>query len=405
MTNELSVAGLFAGIGGLELGLQASGFRSELLCEINTSAQRVLRERFPDVDISPDVTMLESLPEVAVVAAGFPCQDLSQAGGKVGIAGSQSGLVGHLLRLVDKAKKRPKWIVIENVSYMLRLNQGHAMRYLTLALEQLGYRWAYRVVDARSFGVPQRRLRVILVASHDEDPRDVLFADNVSDSAIISNRLQAPLVIDTFGPNKIDWSNKRSYGFYWTEGRIGIGWTTDAVPTIKGGSGLGIPSPPAIWVPATNLLGMPTIEDGERLQGFPVGWTSSATERVRSEGIRWKLLGNAVCVPMAEWVGRRLRSPGKYLPEREKEFTTGSWPLAAYGENGKIKSVDLTVWPLLGSGQLLSEFLTQPLKPLSIRASAGFLARARLTDKINYSPDFLTSIQDYIHGIQNLETA
>jgi len=405
MTNEFSVAGLFAGIGGLELGLQASGFHSELLCEINPSAQRVLRERFSDVEISSDVTLLESLPEVAVVTAGFPCQDLSQAGGKVGISGSQSGLVGHLLRLIEKAKKRPKWIVIENVSYMLRLNQGHAMRFLTTALEQLGYKWAYRVVDARSFGVPQRRLRVILVASQDEDPRDVLFADNFSDSEIVSNRLQAPLVVDTFGPNTIDWSDNKSYGFYWTEGRIGIGWTTDAVPTIKGGSGLGIPSPPAIWMPATNLLGIPTIEDGERLQGFPIGWTEPASERARSEGIRWKLLGNAVCVPMAEWVGRRLKSPGKYHPDQEKEFTTGTWPLAAHNINGKIKSVNLTVWPLLSSGNILSEFLTQPLKPLSVRASAGFLSRARLTDKINYSPDFLRSIQNYIHRIQDLELA
>lgn len=403
MTKELKVAGLFAGIGGLELGLQASGFHSELLCEINTSAQRVLHKRFPDVEISSDVTTLKSLPQVDVVAAGFPCQDLSQAGGKIGINGSQSGLVGHLLRLVEKAKKRPKWIVIENVSYMLRLNQGHAMRFLTTALEQLGYNWAYRVVDARSFGVPQRRLRVILVASHEEDPCDVLFADNVSDSAIISNRLQAPLVVDTFGPNTIDWSNDKSYGFYWTEGRIGIGWTTDAVPTIKGGSGLGIPSPPAIWVPATNILGMPTIEDGERLQGFPVGWTEPASERVRSDGVRWKLLGNAVCVPMAEWVGRRLKSPGKYDPDQEKDFTTGTWPLAAYRKNGKIRSVNLTVWPLLGSGTILSKFLKQPLKPLSIRASSGFLSRARLTDKINYSPEFLDSIQGYIHGIENME--
>jgi DNA (cytosine-5)-methyltransferase 1 len=50
------------------------------------------------------------------------------------------------------------------------------MRYLTQALEDLGYRWAYRVVDARSFGVPQRRLRVLLVASTSENPCDVLFA-------------------------------------------------------------------------------------------------------------------------------------------------------------------------------------------------------------------------------------
>ena len=239
----MSVAGLFAGIGGLEMGLHSSGFHTEFLCEIEPHAQRVLRSRFSGVPIAPDITALKSLPRVDVLSAGFPCQDLSQAGGKSGITGNRSGLVSHLLRLVQKAKPRPKWILIENVSYMLRLDQGQAMRFVTSELEELGYRWAYRVVDARSFGVPQRRMRVILLASREEDPRNVLFADNVSDEKIVSHRLQGPLVSDGNGPNIVDAKVGKSYGFYWTEGRIGIGWTVDAVPTIKGGSGLGIPYP------------------------------------------------------------------------------------------------------------------------------------------------------------------
>lgn len=400
MKVKKKVAGLFAGIGGLELGLQASGFEAELLCEINPHAQTVLRSQFADVPLAPDVTQLKALPTVDVIAAGFPCQDLSQAGGKSGIGGNQSSLVGHLLRLVERSRKRPQWIIFENVSYMLRLDQGHAMHYLTSSLEQLGYRWAYRVVDARSFGVPQRRLRVILVASRSENPCDVLFADNVSDTNIISHRLQAPLAIDLIGPNEINLRPGKSYGFYWTEGRIGIGWTNDAVPPIKGGSGLGIPSAPAVWIPSNNQIGVPAIEDGERLQGFPAGWTAEAGGKARSEGVRWKLVGNAVCTGVAEWVGRRLDTPGKYHAEDEREFSSGPWPLAAYGSKGRVTAVALSVWPLLSKGPTLKKFLTKPLKPLSAKAAAGFLSRAQLTEKINYSPLFLSAVQDYINGIQ-----
>src|SRR6185369_5770580 len=57
-------------------------------------------------------------------------------------------------------------------------------------------------------------------------------------------------------------------GFYWTEGNTGLGWAIDAVPPLKSGSALHIPSPPAIWLPETRAIVTPAIEDAERLQGF-----------------------------------------------------------------------------------------------------------------------------------------
>jgi DNA (cytosine-5)-methyltransferase 1 len=87
------------------------------------------------------------------------------AGGKVGIRGDRSSLVGHVFRLLaERTRTRPRWVLIENVAYMLRLDQGRAMRLITSELERLGYRWAYRVIEPRGFGVPQRRNRVLLLA-------------------------------------------------------------------------------------------------------------------------------------------------------------------------------------------------------------------------------------------------
>jgi DNA (cytosine-5)-methyltransferase 1 len=123
----------------------------------------------------------------------------------------------------------------------------------------------------------------------------------------------------------------------------------------------------------------PDIRDAERLQGFVAGWTKPAAEAPRSRsGHRWKLVGNAVSVPVARWVGKRLSSPsprGQF--EEEILQTTDKWPSAAWGEKGKAVRVKVSVWPTRASYKSLAEFLRYPPVPLSQRAAAGFLSRAR----------------------------
>src|SRR4029077_5683419 len=92
-----------------------------------------------------------------------------------GIAGAQSGLVGEVFRLLKDEGRSPTWLLLENVPFMLQLDRGNAMRFLVYSLEAHGFNWAYRVVDTRAFGLPQRRLRVILLASKEHDPCDILF--------------------------------------------------------------------------------------------------------------------------------------------------------------------------------------------------------------------------------------
>ena len=91
MPTPLKMVGLFAGIGGIELGFTSAlgaGVETSLLCEWWDPAKAVLAARFPGVDLHPDVRELKSLPTgVDVLAAGFPCTDLSQAGRTAGITG------------------------------------------------------------------------------------------------------------------------------------------------------------------------------------------------------------------------------------------------------------------------------------------------------------------------------
>lgn len=371
---RLGVAGLFAGIGGVELGLARSGHETTLLCEFDAAANAVLDERFGALKRHGDVTKLKRLPrDTELVTAGFPCQDLSQAGKTAGISGARSGLVGEVFRLLET--QNIPWVLLENVPFMLQLSRGQALDLIVAELERLGYDWAYRVLDSRAFGVPQRRERVFLLASRVGDPRDYLLTDD----------LGPPLEPPAAG---------RAFGFYWTEGVRGLGAAVDAVPTLKGGSTIGIPSPPAILMPSGEVV-KPDIRDMERLQGFRVDWTKPA-ERVAKRGYRWKLVGNAVTVDTAAWIGRKLAKPGLYDATNDPELRRrGAWPRAAWGVRGRRHVAHVSAWPLVTARPRLEQFLKFEPELLSVRATAGFLERTSRSS-LRFPPGFLDAIRAHL---------
>jgi len=373
---SLSTIGLFAGVGGIERGLELAGHRSELLCEIDPGARRVLRRHF-NAEVERDIRRMGAFPKVDLIAAGFPCQDLSQAGMTAGIKGKQSRLIGEVFKRLRDKKNGPRWLLLENVPFMLQLERGKAMRYLVDELEDLGFTWAYRIVDARAFGVPQRRQRVLVLASRTEDPRPVLFGCDA-------------------GEDQPSFSPDRLCGFYWTEGLRGLGWAVDGVPTLKGGSTIGIPSPPAIWDPLDHSITTPDIRDAERLQGFDADWTAAALEdpEVR-RGHRWKLVGNAVSVPVAKWIGSRLARPGGELPSSTPLTRGMVWPRAAWGYKKKVYLVDVSGWPVREQASPLRDFLQFPRALLSHRAAAGFLSRARVSC-LRFEDGFLDDVSRHV---------
>lgn len=380
----LSTVGLFAGIGGIELGLSRAGHAARLFVEIDAGAQAVLEQRFPDTPIHADVTTLRTLPAgTELLAGGFPCQDLSQAGKTAGIAGARSGLVGEVFRLLDRHEV--PWVLLENVPFMLQLARGGAMDVIVSAFESRGYRWAYRVVDSRAFGVPQRRERVYFLASKGGDPRQVLFADDAGEPEAPSH----------------SWS--RAHGFYWTEGIRGLGWAVDAIPTLKGGSAVGIPSPPAILLPRGRVV-TPHIRDAERMQGFSPGWTEPA-ERVVRKGARWKLVGNAVTVDAAAWLGRRLLHPlerGAAVPSLPLERRS-AWPRAAWSMGEGRFAARVSAWPERRARVPLAEFLEHPPAPLSVKATTGFLRRTQVSS-LRFPPGFLERIARHAERVSAAES-
>lgn len=197
---ELCAVSLFAGIGGIDLALSRAGVKMVAAVEIDPAARGVLADRFPDVALFNDVTEVTGdqlraagfVPGRGILTAGWPCQDFSVAGRRLGLGGARSGLWWHVVRLL--AETRPCWFVGENVPGILSAVcscpgtgkhdgcgephyiaggtcgpgrcmelHGGAMGSVLGALAQLGYGFAYRVLDAQHFGVPQQRPRVVFV--------------------------------------------------------------------------------------------------------------------------------------------------------------------------------------------------------------------------------------------------
>lgn len=383
---RLEVAGLFAGIGGLELGLGRAGHHARLLCELDASARAVLEAHLPEVPLHDDVRTLDRLPRgTTLLAAGFPCQDLSQAGKTAGIAGARSGLVGEIFRLLER--DRAPWVLLENVPFMLQLARGQAMGVVVEAIERLGYKWAYRVIDSRAFGLPQRRERVYFLASLEEDPRPILFEGDAAADA------------DSSSPS---WD--LACGFYWTEGIRGLGWAVDAVPTLKGGSTLGIPSPPAIVLPGGEVV-TPDLRDAERLQGFEADWTKPA-ERAGRKGQRWKLVGNAVTTQVAAWIGERLARPPLQTSAIDgAPLAPGRpWPKAAWNLGEGRSSAKLSTWPVRADRRHLHEFLEYPPRPLSAKATRGFLGRTDVS-ALRFPPGLLDRLRAHLTLMERAERA
>lgn len=154
---------LFSGVGGFDMGLEAVGMKCAWQVEVEPQAASVLRYRWPAVDLHADVRNVgrSNLAPVDLICGGFPCQDLSVAGKRAGLAGERSGLFHEFMRVVDELA--PRWVLIENVPGLLSSNGGRDMGTVLGVLGRLGYGWAYRCLDTQYFGPPQRRLRVFIV--------------------------------------------------------------------------------------------------------------------------------------------------------------------------------------------------------------------------------------------------
>jgi len=175
---------LFAGVGGFEIAMKNHNVKVVASVEIDKNCQSVLSRHFPESKIFSDVTQVKGSdlieagfePSRGIITGGFPCQDLSVAGKRAGLAGERSGLFWEIARLVEETQT--EYFVLENVPGLLSSNKGADFGLVIGTMAELGYSVAWRVLDAQYFGVPQRRKRVFIVGrrtGNESDPAKVLF--------------------------------------------------------------------------------------------------------------------------------------------------------------------------------------------------------------------------------------
>lgn len=378
---------LFSGIGGFDKGLEDAGMECAYQCEFDKHANDVLEYHWPNVKRYEDVRDVGKTEPVDLICGGFPCQDLSVAGKRKGLAGWRSGLWFEFHRIIEI--NRPRWVVIENVPGLLSSNGGGDFAVILRGLVELGYGVAWRVLDSQYFGVAQRRRRVFIVGhlggggstkilfecesgvwdsppsreagegiarsltnrpgrSHREDkdtfiPQIYQWAsgggDDMKDTAqTLRSGAEANYQFVAFNIQQNDGGNHKrkdrpNGGMYVneTEQSLTLGSTdktvvafnarrTEVVPienissTLNPGGG-GSQSPGVAYAlnsrnnrldaeSQTLIAGLGvrrlTPTECERLQGFPDGWT------IGSDTQRYKQLGNAVTVPVARWIGKRI---------------------------------------------------------------------------------------------------
>eukprot|EP00210_Caulerpa_lentillifera_P001820 g1750.t1 len=325
-----------------------------------TTFVQVLRQNFPGTLLLPDVCSLETLPKgCELLVAGFPCIDISRAGLRKGFEGQSSGLVRHVFRLLQDAKDRNRpvpWVLLENVEALLDrgVNGVPYVKSIADTFEAIGYSsWAHRVICSAGkhlchllnqapnqnlgFGIPNRRSRVFFLASLYGDARDVLLAqgpqcclgsclDDYQENGV------SGLCYECFQED-MSMKENAEHSFALDLGNARSAPGVDVVPTFT------THNDRICLLLGSKQMGMLRIQDAERLQGFPEGFTEPCfpiqqpglnshknrqikeTEIDAWESKRYALLGNAVTVKVAEWLGERLSLPYKfkYVPcDRDK---------------------------------------------------------------------------------------
>lgn len=294
MKKSLRLNSFFAGIGGFDLGLARSGVEVTFHCEIDPFCRSVLKRHWPDTVEMADIKKVraENLPDAEIWSGGFPCQDVSVARGwlgRDGLKGKRSGLFHVFLDLISK--RLPRVVLLENVTGLLNSHDGLDFEIVLKSLTNLGYGVAWRVLNSRYFGAPQSRPRVFLVAWHASPTRAIRSLYEESASPWPAHERAGFLT-----PCKRTAAGalvpEVAYCLAATSGRhTGTDWSRS-------------------YVSYHDRVRRLTPPECEGLQGFPKGWTLPEPDMELAEteldSLRYAALGNAVCVPVVEWIAERV---------------------------------------------------------------------------------------------------
>lgn len=303
VSSELTVGSCFAGIGGIDLGLEAAGgFRTIWHSEISPAACRVMATQFPDSEPLGDIAALTQgmlpPPPAQVLAGGPPCQGISKgnAWGRAGLADPRSGLFHIYAELIDQV--RPEWVVMEQVTGLLTSGSTPGDDYATVTrtYKELGYAIDLVVVNSLAY-VPQTRERLIFVGHHDQEAASSALLPLKQDGACHPDQgrptRRRPATNVGVGAHIYRKSRRPASnvdGETWVEADYANTLTLNDV---------GVSRATVLIVDESGAPRVLTPEEWEGCHGFPSGWTEAAG----SDTDRWQVLGNAVSPPVAQRIG------------------------------------------------------------------------------------------------------
>ena len=285
---------------GIEAATQAwhgLGWEPAFFSEIDAFPRAVLEHHHPDVPCHGDFTSIkeDDYGAIDVLVGGTPCQSFSIAGLRGGLDDDRGNLALEFIRLAQR--KRPQWVVWENVPGVLSSNGGRDFGSFLGALAEIGYGFAYRVLDAQYFGVAQRRRRVFVVGYLGDWRRAaaVLFereslSGNPAPSREEGEKVAAAVEVSSGSDPELMATLCAKDNEKWGCNQ----WVNEGKAVISGLS-----------------VRRLTPTECERLQGFPDGFTQIPYHNKPAEkcpdGPRYKALGNSMAVPVMRWIGERIQ--------------------------------------------------------------------------------------------------
>jgi DNA (cytosine-5)-methyltransferase 1 len=276
---------LFAGVGGFDRGFEAAGMDCVGQVELSLNCRNVLQRHWPDVPKWSDIKEVkgEQFGSTDILVGGFPCQDYSVAGKGAGLAGDRGALWWEFHRLV--ASRRPRWVVGENVAGLTNEEHRSSLRTIIGSLVQLGYGVVWRIFDARYFGVPQQRRRIFIVGHIGNRPRPEVLALAEGCGGHLERHRQE-------GHIRASVASGRPWIASWP-----------TAPTLEADRSGPASQSWKFHAAAFNESAVRRLTpvECERLQGFPDDWTTGESDRQR-----YRMMGNAVAVPVAEWLGNQI---------------------------------------------------------------------------------------------------
>lgn len=322
----IEFASAFAGVAGFDLPFEQLGMRCTAQIEVNPHRQKILARHFPDVPQFGDIQEvtgrdISSRGRPDLIVGGFPCEGLSSAAPhRLGLGDVRSHLFYDFARLVAETQRliddtRPRWVILENSPGLLVAGGGRDMEAVVRALEELGYGWAYRVVDSRHLGSAQGRQRVLVLGHRGGDPRpagEVLALDEARGADRGVDHEGRP---STRGPKAAVLAEEHDGRVMFRKSRRPRSKTDFATYVPDDHSNTLTKFDNGWGNRQTHVVvdqGRPrvlTLTEWERLQGFPDGWTDGIPD-----GQRFAALGDAMNVHMARWLGERLAAVHASLP-------------------------------------------------------------------------------------------